>query len=164
VHIVPAERERIQLQKARPGDVGTLARISERAFHHDIHYGAPGIGGPPGYRSERWQKRMMKLGEYYTIKIAGRIVGGVVVFRKRPREYNLGRIFVEPDYQNQGVGTAAFERLWQAYPLAKKWTLGTPAWNQRTRHFYKKVGFVELGADDRGGILFEKVIERPIRR
>jgi hypothetical protein len=39
---------------------------------------------------------------------------------------------------------------------AKKWTLGTPAWNRRTRHFYKKVGFVEVGKDGHDGILFEK--------
>jgi hypothetical protein len=42
--------------------------------------------------------------------------------------------------------------------LAKRWTLGTPAWNRRTRHFYKKVGFVEVGEDGHGGILFERRI------
>jgi RimJ/RimL family protein N-acetyltransferase len=50
------------------------------------------------------------------------------------------------------------EFLWKAYPLAKCWTLGTPAWNRRTRHFYQKVGFVEVGEDDRGGILLERRI------
>jgi len=135
-----------------------LARISERAFHSDIHCGAPGIGGPPGYNSEGWQRQTMRIGDYFKIIVGDQIVGGVIVLRKRPREYELGRIFVDPDHQNQGVGTQAFEFLWQEYPLAKKWTLGTPAWNQRTRHFYKKVGFVEIGTDSRGGILLEKRI------
>jgi GNAT superfamily N-acetyltransferase len=101
---------------------------------------------------------MMLAGAYFKIVVAGRIVGGVIVLRKRPREYEVGRIFVEPEYQNQGIGTVAFELLWQEYPLAKRWLLGTPAWNQRTRHFYKKVGFVEIGTDGRGGIILEKVI------
>ncbi len=67
----------------------------------------------------------MHVGDYYKILVGDQIVGGVIVLRKRPREYELGRIFVDPDYQNQGVGTQAFEFLWQEYPLAKKWTLGT---------------------------------------
>jgi GNAT superfamily N-acetyltransferase len=159
---MPIESESIQLEKARPGDANTLAQISERAFHNDIHYGAPGIGGPPGYNSGGWQTRMMKVADYYKILAAGEIVGGIIVFRKRTREYEVGRIFVEPDHQNQGVGIEVFERLWQEYPLAKKWTLDTPAWNQRTRHFYRKVGFVETGEDGRGLVLFEKMIEQLI--
>ena len=146
----------IRCEKARPKDAVTLARISERAFHSDIHCGAPGLGGPPGYSSEQWQREMMHIGDYYKVLVGDQIVGGFIVLRKGPREYELGRIFVDPDYQNQGVGTQAFEFLWQEYPLAKRWTLDTPAWNRRTRHFYKKVGFVEVGTDDRGGILFEK--------
>ena len=86
------------------------------------------------------------------------IMGGIIVFRKQAREYELGRIFIAPEYQNQGIGTYAFECLWQSYPMAKRWTLGTPEWNQRTRHFYKKAGFEELGGDRQGGVLFERVV------
>lgn len=148
----------IRFEKATSKDAGTLARVSERAFHSDIHYGAPGVGGPPGYNSEHWQGRMMRVGQYYKILADDQIVGGIIIFRKGTRHYELGRIFIDPDFQNQGIGTQAFEFLWQEFPLAKKWTLGTPAWNRRTRHFYKKVGFVEVGEDSRGGILLEKHI------
>ena len=153
----------VQFRKARPSDAEALALASERAFHSDIHCGAPGIGGPPGYDSAAWQTRIMRAsaarrGEYYTILSGKRIVGGIIVFRKKTREYELGRIFVDPDVQNQGIGTEAFAFLWKTYPLAKRWTLGTPAWNRRTRHFYKKVGFVEIGEDGHGGILFERRI------
>ena len=59
------------------------------------------------------------------------------------------------------LNTQAMEFLEGAYPLAKIWRLGTPAWNRRTRHFYSKVGFVEVGSDWRGGIHFEKRITAP---
>ena len=150
----------IHFEKAKTRDAQVLALVSWRAFDHDIHYGAPGPGGPPGYKSDQWQSKMMRLGDYYRILADGQIVGGIIVFRKAPREYELGRIFIEPDFQNQGIGTQAFEFLGQEFPLAKRWTLGTPAWNLRTRHFYKKVGFVEIGQDSHGGILFEKKIRR----
>lgn len=148
----------IQFRKARPSDAEALARASERAFHSDVDCGAPGIGGPPGYDSAAWQARIMRIGEYYTILSGKRIVGGIIVFRKKTREYELGRIFVDPDVQNQGIGTEAFGFLWKTYPLAKRWTLGTPAWNHRTRYFYKKVGFSEIGEDGHEGILFERQI------
>ena len=151
---------KLTFRKARPSDAEALASASERAFHSDIHCGAPPgpPGGPPGYNSAAWQARIMRIGEYYTILADKQIVGGIIVFRKGTREYELGRIFVDPEFQNQGIGARAFEFLWQTYPLAKRWTLGTPKWNRRTRHFYQKVGFTEIGEDAHGGVLFERRI------
>jgi RimJ/RimL family protein N-acetyltransferase len=151
---------KLAFRKARPSDAEALAGASERAFHSDVHCGAPPgpPGGPPGYNSAAWQAKIMRLGEYYSILADGRIVGGIIVFRKGTREYELGRIFVDPEFQNQGIGTRAFGFLWQSYPLAKRWTLGTPKWNRRTRHFYSKVGFTEIGEDAHGGVLFERRI------
>jgi RimJ/RimL family protein N-acetyltransferase len=116
------------------------------------------MGGPPGYKSAAWQAKMMHLGDYFKIILEDHLIGGIIVFRKGTRHYELGRIFIDPAYQNRGIGTQAFAFLWKEYPLAKRWTLGTPAWNQRTRHFYKKVGFTEIGGDGHGGILFERSI------
>jgi len=146
-----------KFDKARPADAEQLAQVSKRAFDHDIHYGAPGPGGPPGYDSAEWQRQAMRFGEYYKIVEGRRIIGGIVILRKGVREYEVGRIFIEPEFQNRSIGTEAFDFLWEAYPLAKRWTLGTPGWNQRTQHFYKKVGFVEMGKDRHDGILFERI-------
>jgi GNAT superfamily N-acetyltransferase len=152
-------RTELRMVKARATDAAALAHASERAFDDDIHYGAPGPGGPEGYRSPEWQARMMRVGEYYKILLNGRIIGGVIVFRRAPREYYLGRIFIDPDYQNRGLGAQVMDLLWKAYPLTKRWTLGTPAWSQRTRHFYAREGFQEIGTEGHDGILFERRIE-----
>jgi GNAT superfamily N-acetyltransferase len=146
----------IQFIRAEATDAEVLAQVSKRAFHSDIDCGAPKLGGPPGYKSSDWQRKMMELGDYFKMIAEGGIVGGMIVFRKERLRYELGRIFVDPDYQNRGIGTRAIEFLWSRYPFAKLWVLGTPAWNLRNRHFYKKVGFVELGDDGRGGIRFER--------
>jgi GNAT superfamily N-acetyltransferase len=147
--------------RATPRDARTLAEVSKRAFDSDVDCGASGPGGPPGYDSAEWQKKMMRLGQHFKILLDGRIVGGFIVFPQGPRHYELGRIFVDPDVQNQGIGAQAFEFLWQEYPLAKRWTLGTSAWNRRTRHFYAKMGFVEVGMDGPDGIRFEKQMAAP---
>jgi RimJ/RimL family protein N-acetyltransferase len=148
----------VTFRRARPQDASLLASVSRRAFDNDVHYGAAGPGGPPGYDSATWQQRMMRHGEYYVIERDGEVIGGLIVFRKEPRCYELGRIFVDPDLQNQGIGSEAFQFLWKTYPLAKRWSLGTPQWNKRTRHFYSKVGFTEVGLDGHGGVLFERWI------
>jgi GNAT superfamily N-acetyltransferase len=153
----------LSFRKAKASDAAALASASEQAFHSDVHCGAPSIGGPPGYKSAAWQTKAMRFGDYYTVLKDDRIIGGIIVFRKAPREYELGRIFVDPDFQNRGIGAQAFEFLWETYPLAKLWTLGTPAWNRRTRHFYRKVGFREIGEDAHGGILFERRIPASTR-
>jgi len=148
----------IRFIKAKVNDSEKLADVSQRAFENDINYGSTSIGGPPGYKSPLWQGKMMRLGDYYKILADKQIIGGMIVFEKGIRDYELGRIFLAPEYQNQGIGVKAFDFLWKTYYLGKRWTLGTPAWNLRNRHFYKKVGFLEIGEDGHGGILFERKI------
>jgi RimJ/RimL family protein N-acetyltransferase len=159
---MPVDKHTIAFKKARSGDADRLAEVSKLAFDYDIHYGAPGPGGPRGYDSPAWQDRMIRLADYYRIQAGDRIIGGIIVLRQRVREYEVGRIFIEPEYQDQGIGTEAFNFLWETYPLAKRWTLGTPGWNQRTQHFYRKVGFVDVGRDRDGGVLFERLISAGI--
>lgn len=146
----------ILFKKAQFRDAKALALVSRHAFDDDVNYGAPGPGGPPGYKSDRWQSKMMRLGTYYKILRDERIIGGIIVFLKGAGHYELGRIFLEPEFQNQGIGKLAFDFLWQEFPFALKWTLGTPAWNLRNQHFYKKMGFVVVGKDGPDGVLFEK--------
>ncbi|MBN1261894.1 MAG: GNAT family N-acetyltransferase [Anaerolineae bacterium] len=153
---------RVALRKASPRDTHTLAEISKRAFHSDSHCGAPGSAeGPPGYASAEWQRQIMKQGDYYKVLLDGRIIGGAIVFRRAPREYELARIFIDPEVHNQGVGAQAMTLLMESYPLAKRWTLETPVWNTRTRHFYAKLGFSEIGFAPHDGVLFEKRIPSP---
>ncbi len=149
----------LRFEKAAFDDAVTLAKVSERAFHSDVHCGAKGPGGPFGYSHDMWQTRMMTAGKYYKILFDDQIIGGIVVRILGYQYCEVFRVFVDPMFQNRGIGTQMFDFLWTEFPEIKRWTLGTPAWNRRTRHFYKKVGFVEIGEDGRGGILFERKLE-----
>jgi len=153
----------IQILKARRGDAKALVLASREAFHHDIHYGAPGPGpgGPPGYDSEQWQVRMMRVGDYFKIVQGTEVVGGLLVHPKEPRHYELGRIFIVPGHQSRGIGSRVIELMERAYPLARRWTLDTRRWNLRTQHFYEKMGYERIGVEGPDGILYEKRMERP---
>lgn len=75
--------------------------------------------------------------------------------------FELGRIYIDPDFQDRGIGTQAMQFIEQAHPGARRWRLGTPIWATRNHHFYEKVGYVKMG-DDVGrdgkviGIWYEK--------
>ena len=148
----------VKLAKSRPQDAEKLADISKRAYHTDIDCGSPYSkpGGPPGYDSPLAQRRYMLACEYYKILYGGQMVGAVMVKRRAPRVYECTGLFVDPDLHNRGIATQAFELLWEMYPLAKCWRVGTPLWNVRTRYFYEKLGFVLVGTDGRDGALYER--------
>jgi len=161
--------EEVRLERALRQDADALADISRRAFHSDVDVGAPKReddasgegGGPPGYDSPEFQARLMNVCHYYKMIFEGRVVGGLIASRRRPGHYELDRIFVDPEYHNRGIASRAFEQVFAMYPDAKIWTLGTPEWNVRTKHFYEKLGFVQVGWTkdelDWKGRFYEKV-------
>lgn len=148
----------IEIKKARKGDAAELAAVSERAFHSDIDHGAPGLGGPPGYNSANWQARRMQIADYYKVLAGAKIIGGLIIQRRAAREYEVGRLFIDPAYQGRGIGSRVMAFVEEAYPLTKRWVLDTPVWNQRTRRFYRRLGFVEIREDASGLVILERLM------
>jgi GNAT superfamily N-acetyltransferase len=146
----------IELARAVPQDAAPLTELSRRAFEADVAYGAPEPGGPPGYDDVAWQRQAIEAVDYYVIVQEGSPIGGVIVYATAPCEYEMGRIFVAPEQQNQGVGAQALALLWPLYPQATVWRLDTPAWNRRTRRFYAREGFVETAVNEHGLVLLER--------
>jgi len=141
------DKDSITIQSAEAQDAATFTDICERAFHSDVEFGTGREGGPPGYDSIEWnsQRIASNFVHYYKIFEDERVVGGFIS-GLRSRGYHVcERIFVDPDYHRSGVASRAFSLVWDEYPEAQLWTLGTPEWNVRTRNFYEKLGFVQIG-------------------
>jgi len=47
---------------------------------------------------------MMKRGRYFKIVLKERLIGGFLLFPKGPDHLELARVFLHPDFQNQGLG------------------------------------------------------------
>lgn len=160
----------VSIQRAEAQDVAALTDICERAFHSDAEVGAGGGGGPPGYDSIEWNSQRIagKFVHYYKILEDERMVGGFISSLRRRGYHVCERIFVDPDYQRTGLASQAFRLVWDKYPEAQLWTLGTPEWNIRTKNFYEKLGFVQIGftydVPDWRGRFYEKQMtsERPL--
>ncbi|OKP97424.1 N-acetyltransferase [Paenibacillus sp. P46E] len=134
------------IQLADPLDAPALARVQKTTFDHDAQrFQNKAEDGPPGYSSSSWQSEMMEKGLYYKLLADDSIIGGMLVFASPDeREYHLGRIFIDPLYQNRGYGQDAFNFLFSTFPNAQKWTLDTPSWAVRNQYFYEKLGFVQI--------------------
>jgi GNAT superfamily N-acetyltransferase len=149
----------ITLRRFEIPDADLVAAISKRAFENDVDYGAPAVGGPPGYDDPQWQARIAgEATAYYVILDHGSVVGGMIVFGANG-DYWLGRMFVDPGAQNRGVGARAMTLLEREFPDARRWALETPPWNTRNHRFYEKTGYARIGLADSGDYLFEK---RPV--
>ncbi len=75
-----------------------------------------------------------------------KIIGAFIVFKDYPQKGSnvLGTIFLDPEYQNQGIGTFVMNHVHQTYP-ANHWILDTPEWQTRNHHFYEKLGYRKVG-------------------
>ena len=140
--------EEVSLVPAVVDDSELLAEISKRAFDTDIDVGSPSTGGPPGYDAPAFQARAMNWGDYHKILLDDELVGGLILGSGNEGHKIVERIFVDPDHHRKGIATRTFELMYAEYPDVKLWTLGTPEWNVRTKAFYEKLGYVQVGWDD----------------
>lgn len=146
----------IRFQPATPGDVAALTDASKRAFDHDVDYGAPGPGGPPGYDSQEFYRRVFRWGKLFKIVDGTEVIGGIIVQIVKPGHCELSRMWLVPERQNQRVGRQALRWVEETFPAARRWTLDTPAWNQRTQHVYEAMGYVKVGTRPPDLVLYEK--------
>jgi len=140
--------KKIKIEKTTSNDAEILAKLSKKAFHTDAEvFGFEQPGGPPGYDSPEFQNWAMTTLTYYKILYDEEIVGGIIIDSGKVDHHILERIFVAPRYHNKGIATKAMILIFNEYPDLV-WTLGTPEWNARTRHFYEKLGFKQVGWDE----------------
>jgi GNAT superfamily N-acetyltransferase len=132
-------------------DFPALAPVMKRAFDDDAqkHLGVD-EGGPPGYdNGDFFRTWLLPYQESVGFKImAGdRIIGGIIVWIL-PNGHNiLGTIFVDPEFQDQGIGQKSWQYIERSFPDTLSWRLGTPTWAEKNHFFYQKCGFVEVDED-----------------
>lgn len=85
----------------------------------------------------------------------GEIIGGAMIFIESNQVHNLGRIFIDPNYQNQGLGKKVMKKIEGSFPDSTKWWLDTPRWSVKNHHFYTKCGFTKV-REEEDLYIFEK--------
>ncbi len=153
------ETRPVRLERAKPEDAGRLAIIQGRAFLTELDYASPLDQkrlrelqdpplGPPDIMDVKQTVEWIQSAEcvYYKILLGNFIVGGVLVAADAEKYHmeNFWRIFVEPMYQDRGIGEEAMRQIYRLHPDVKRWRLGTPEFHTKNRHFYERMGFTYL--------------------
>lgn len=74
----------------------------------------------------------------------------------------VGRLIVDPLFQNRGIGTSLLAELEKYFPSAAKFLLYTGEITPNTAHLYTKVGYQTIHRKEMGGVMMlimEKIIE-----
>jgi len=164
------ETRSICLEIASAKDAAELTIIAALAFFDDrkwmphdileaIRASEDPSKGPP-HTSYAWTRRVLESlrsnrddpSTYYKIVLGGeRLVGGLLAIARPDLgdgEWRCEGIFLDPDYHNRGIGQAAMRAMYEHHPDAARWSLGTPEWAVRNRHFYEKMGFSLIDITD----------------
>ncbi len=111
----------IQFTPAIDEDIEELTSISVKSFHSDINVGANILKGPPGYDSVEFHKEMLKEAScFYKIISNQKTIGAIWFMKQQNDSAYLYRIFLDPDYQKQGVGLKSFLFLFETFAEIKK--------------------------------------------
>ncbi len=141
----------LTFEVATEKDIPELTRVMARAFDDDArkHLGLE-KGGPPGYDNGDFFRTWLlpyqeSVGYKILLEETSSVIGGIIVWILETRENFLGTVFIDPDYQDQGIGTQTWQFIETTYPDTKSWTLETPEWAVKNHYFYeKKCGFKKI--------------------
>jgi GNAT superfamily N-acetyltransferase len=142
----------ITFEEIVEADIPELTGVMTRAFDDDAekHLGKE-KGGPEGYdNGDFFRQWLLPYKESVGHKVLrdGQIIAAIIVWILPEGHNILGTIFVDPAFQDQGVGTRLWSFIEQTYPQTKSWSLGTPDWATKNHYFYTaKCGFTKVDSD-----------------
>ena len=146
-------------------DIPELTGVMTRAFDDDARrHLRKERGGPPGYDNGDFFREWLVGDEEtvgYKVISEDKAIGAIIVWLLEGGHNVLGAMFVDPAYQDRGVGTRMWEFVEASYPETKSWRLATPSWAFKNHYFYEvKCGFERVESDPIIGTPEEEYVYR----
>ena len=132
-------------------DLPELTVVMTQAFDDDArkHLGQE-AGGPEGYDNGDFFRNWLfgyQESVGYEVVLEGEVIGAIIVWILEGAQNVLGTMFVDPRFQDIGVGSQTWRFIESAYPETRSWRLATPDWAIKNHHFYHKCGFRKVESD-----------------
>ncbi len=126
-------------------DIELFTDIMKRSFDDDTkrHLGEES-GGPPGYDNGDFLRKyaLDTKSTAYAIFQEDIPLGVVIVWIQSHHENFLGNLFIDPNFQEKGIGLSVWKFIEQKYPETILWRTETAGFSKRNHHFYvNKCGF-----------------------
>jgi len=124
-------------------DAPELACRATRAFAEDVAlFGEP----PPGIDTAQEHERLIHAGHVFKILVGGRTIGGLALMRDEEDALWIHVLFVDPAFQNRGIGRRALAWIEAQHPDAPCFMLETPQAKARNLHLYLQAGYTPCGS------------------
>lgn len=126
-------------KKAVPSDAEIIVVARNRSFYQDfIHFGEC-----PGYHTDVLKmEQIIRNGTVIKLLDSDTVIGDISIRIKDPAYYWVGCFEIVPEYQNRGLGQAAWKHVEARFSFVRKWGLDTPVQDVLNCHFYEKLGFM----------------------
>lgn len=131
-----------------------ITAVMERAFNDDAQrYLNIPKSGPPGYDNGEFYRKWLfedSKSQGLLAIYENKVIGASIYWVSTNGESRLGNIFIDPEFQNRGIGKKFWREIENRNGNAKSWILDTPAYAIGNHHFYEKCGFVKTGECEDG--------------
>lgn len=136
--------DNLELRTATPADSEFAYRTKKAAFKEYVEK----VWGWDEAEQRRLHDRRFASQDFLVIQVSGIDVGIMAVVRE-PNFVKLNQIFILPEHQNRGIGTACIMRVIEdAAALGLPVRLGVLKVNSRAAVFYRRLGFRSTGESD----------------
>ncbi|MFX1250862.1 MAG: GNAT family N-acetyltransferase [Promethearchaeota archaeon] len=133
--------QKVTFHKAKIEDIPILTQLMTKAYDTLTIQYLGKKSGPPGYSSTATHEYWMKSAIYYKIVYNNQyIIGGFIITIQHDVLY-LNILFIDPKFQNMGVGTKVVQFIEQIDKNIAFIKLNTPKWALQNHYFYEKLGY-----------------------
>ena len=143
----------ISIKRTDAAEAEELSQIQKAAFQ-PLYETFHDEGNPFLRGSEDILRRLNKSNRHFTILLDGTMVGGIFyrLYGKRSptdtigeHEYYLARIYIHPEYQNQGIARAAILLCEKEFADAACYYVDFPEVLEKNRKCYQSAGYRDTG-------------------
>lgn len=141
----------LRIERARLADVGAIQQVLRETW---LDTYSPYLAqstldqvSSVWHDTERLAARITDLSIFFAVARTGArdICGLVAAQRRPPNVLFIYRLYVRPEHQHQGVGTALFNATLEQFPGIERILLQVLSANEKALAFWHKLGFTESG-------------------
>ncbi|TDQ36620.1 GNAT family N-acetyltransferase [Aureibacillus halotolerans] len=152
---------KVQLVRANEDDAEAITKMMVSVENNERKRWYEDGDGPyiPGFDSVDMQKYHQWNEAYFKILFDGELSGVILISHTGREHARLDRLFIDPSWQDKGIGSTVITLIESMYPQVKLWTLDTFQKSTRNHHFYEKMGYKLAGEDEYERYYFKTIEE-----
>lgn len=139
------------INKAAKEDLLDILNLQKKAFE-SVAIGENNFNISPMTQTlesitEEYEKR-----QFLKYTLDGKIIGSVRAHLDNDNVCHIGRLIVQPEFQNKGIGKALMKEIESIFGNCIRYEIFTGLNSKNTIALYKKLGYVETSVKDIDGV------------